>query len=316
MDSVSGGLIVSDGLSIGVDLGWRMNPPKPHRTACLILDDHGRCRAYTLCTTDAEIFHFVQCAVGRAGECDATLRSPPSTSTSASPWPWAASPTSSPDIHCVEANGSAAAAIAIGIDAPIVVTNQESNRQCEKALLRCGYGVYPANRPLLKRLYGGIRGELLARRFAATSATERCFEVYPAPVWSILFGPELPPYKSVPKARKIEGLRVRRERLFDATLQPPLQLDSSPPFASIRDLCLETLSHRALDAVGDILDATVAAYIVYAHQRRPASTVLLGDPATGVILLPATPSLMEEAQRFAERKIAQEERAKGSDTTV
>lgn len=50
---------------------------------------------------------------------------------------------------------------AVGIDAPLVVSNETGQRPVENLLLRRGISAYPANRSLFNRLYGGIRGEVL-----------------------------------------------------------------------------------------------------------------------------------------------------------
>lgn len=87
----------------------------------------------------------------------------------------------------------------IGVDAPLLIENEQGNRQIEKEFLKdfskYKLGAYPVNRTLFKRLYKEIRGEEIVNSIEY-ELRETLFEVYPHATIIQLFTKEyVLPYK-------------------------------------------------------------------------------------------------------------------------
>ena len=178
----------------------------------------------------------------------------------------------------------------VGIDAPLLVPNAEGMRPCERELQRVygsrGAGAHPANRRLLQRTSGRVRGEDLAARlpdhrdpWAGWSGT--LLEVYPHPALVEAFDLDRRlRYKRVPAAERpdrLRDLRAHVERLAGA--RPPL---SGPTVEIPADV-----GGRAAKAVEDRLDARICAWVALVWDvRGPGGIRLFGDAASGHVAVP------------------------------
>ncbi|HSG79402.1 MAG TPA: DUF429 domain-containing protein [Acidimicrobiia bacterium] len=179
----------------------------------------------------------------------------------------------------------------VAVDAPLLVPNETGMRPCEREIQRVyggrGGGAHPANRALLTRTSGRIRGEDLARRLEGfggpwDDAEGTLIEVYPHPGMIEVFGlPRRLPYKRVPAAERPGRLRELR-RLLESLTDPPLRGARVPLDGSIRG--------RRAKAAEDRLDARFCAWVASVWALHPDRVRLFGDAATGHIAVPRAES--------------------------
>ncbi|HZD60907.1 MAG TPA: DUF429 domain-containing protein [Anaerolineae bacterium] len=241
---------------IGIDLAWKISGIPRDRTGLATIDGAGHLIDVDLAATDDEIIAFVRVHAGDS--------------------------------------------CAVGIDAPLIVANESGQRPVERLLLGLRTPAYPANRSLFARVYGGVRGEALVERLAAegfalttkrpTDGHRTVFEVFPSPAYKSILG--LDSTVKVKRRRGVRtadiqrGLGIVRDSLARGALDPPLIIDDSILDRSIAGQDVELLHGGLLERFGDILDAIIAAYILYRYYRNPNSINVVGDIATGYVLLP------------------------------
>ncbi|NIN92511.1 DUF429 domain-containing protein, partial [bacterium] len=213
---------------IGIDLSWKVSPVKPLRTAAVVLNEKCVVIANALLSTDEDIVEFIKSYTNKG---------------------------------CI-----------VGIDAPLVVPPKQKQRKCERMLLSCGIGVFPGKREWFYRAFGGVRGEILVKKIKNLGIPLRdslkpkeqknaLFEVYPYSAWKVLFGKEkVPKYKNTTKKRKVEGLSKLRSKLLDSSLR--LRIKFGKKLEHRLDADISKLSSKALDQLGDLLDALMAAYTI------------------------------------------------------
>lgn len=152
----------------------------------------------------------------------------------------------------------------VGIDAPLIIPNETGNRDIEKAFLkdfsRFKLGAYPVNRSLFVRLYGEIRGEVIANALTHPIG-ERLFEVYPhATILTCFNDHKVLPYKQK-KGRSVAFL-VDQLRIYYGFLSDVIE--NLPPFLE------ETLGGIRRKRFEDTLDAITAAYTLYYCTIHPS----------------------------------------------
>ncbi len=185
---------------------------------------------------------------------------------------------------------------AVGIDAPLIVPNETGHRPVELLLAKRGIPAYPANRSLFKRVYGGVRGEVLVKRLQEEGfflsmdypkdIHRVIFEVFPSPAYKAILGLDIKVKrrKGVGTSDIQKGLAAIRDKLLSLTLDPLLVIGS--PVRDKLSVDIGELRGAALDQFGDILDAILCAYIIYRYYFDCDSAKVVGDLETGYILLP------------------------------
>ncbi|MBO0680118.1 bifunctional ribonuclease/(p)ppGpp synthase [Mycolicibacterium sp. S2-37] len=190
----------------------------------------------------------------------------------------------------------------VGIDAPLIVVNDEGNRPCEAALnkdfQRFQAGAHPSNRRK-PEFANGTRGGRLATALGLeldphSQSRRRALEVYPHAAAVALFrlGRTLK-YKAKP-GRPVGRLQSELLRLM--ILIEGLENSEVPVFAARDDgwrrlrRAVETAERKSeLRRAEDQVDAVLCAYVaLYAH-RRPDGVTVYGDGDTGYIVTPALP---------------------------
>ena len=190
----------------------------------------------------------------------------------------------------------------VGIDAPLIVTNDTGNRPAETALnrdfARFDAGAHPVNAGK-SELSGVPRAARLATRLALSiapdpSAPRRAIEVYPHPALVALFrlGRTLK-YKQRSN-RPFPTLHAEMLRLVAAlesldAATPPLHLAGRPEWVALTTTVTDAARKSELRRAEDQLDAVVAAYVAQLAGRRPASLTTYGDAASGFIVTPTLP---------------------------
>ena len=189
----------------------------------------------------------------------------------------------------------------IGIDAPLIVPNEEGSRPCDRWIAarfgRYHAGGYPVNRRWL-RSFGGLRGEALARARTTGGFTlqppltprapiRAVLEVFPHPAAIVLFGlRRIIRYKRLSRGPWVRGLRRwHRQLLALERFNPPLHWPET-----WRSRGRGNLTRRSLKAWEDRLDAAFCAYIAgYAWFHGPAGYEQIGDLEHGYVLIPRHP---------------------------
>lgn len=185
---------------------------------------------------------------------------------------------------------------AVGIDAPLVVTNPSGTRPCETALnrdfRRYEAGAHPANTGLAWFADGG-RGARLCRTLGLdldprAAGRRRALEVYPHAAAVVLFGLDRTlKYKNKP-GRDFAGLQAELLRLagFIEDL-PDLSVTAHPGWLELMASLRSATRKAELRRVEDPLDAVLCAYVARFATERPGEVTIYGEPATGCIVTPA-----------------------------
>ncbi len=259
---------------IGVDLAWADRRP----TGIAVLDDRGRLTHVSTQVSDEEIVAAVEPHLGA---------------------------------QCL-----------VALDAPIVVTNPSGNRPCEAELnrdfARFDAGAHPSNtrrpdmgeRPRAARLASRLGLDIDPR----SESPRRAIEVYPHPATVALFrlGRTLK-YKQK-AGRQLPQLKAELLRLVELlegleSADVPLLLAGHDAWDALVAAARRSARKSELRLVEDQVDAVVCAYVALFAERRPDSTRVYGDLATGYIVTPALPAGLQPAPRD-ERSAGEEERVR------
>lgn len=251
----AGTLVLVTASYLGIDLAWAERA----RTGLAALDDAGRLVASTSVVTDDDVVAFV----------------------------------------AAHARGAVVAAI----DAPLVVPNETGQRACER-LLNAEFGRYSAGAHPTNRSRPWFvpepRGARLARRFGWTldpavlpdGARSVAIEVYPHPAMVSLFDlPTVIPYKNK-RRRTVDSRRAAFEVLLAAMERvcgPTLRLAESARWAEIRTAVVGARRPVDLRLVEDEVDAIFCAYLAWLWGAHDPQLRVLGDVATGYIVVPGPP---------------------------
>jgi predicted RNase H-like nuclease len=189
--------------------------------------------------------------------------------------------------------------VTVAFDAPLVVPNDTGRRPCDAAISRCfarfHAGAYPANRTL-PWLREPRAGRLAARLGLATdlAADRVAVEVYPHAAAVVLFGLDrVLPYKRR-SGRTLDDRRAAALGLTEAiaglgAADLPLDVAAGPRWSGLVTAVADAPSQAALDRVEDELDAHLCAYVGALLMERPQACDVVGDPAEGAIVVPASP---------------------------
>jgi predicted RNase H-like nuclease len=174
----------------------------------------------------------------------------------------------------------------VGIDAPLIVNNEEGIRKCERSLFDRSIKVLPASRGYLTRKFGGCRGVDLVDRmsemgYSFPGGDQDCkvmIEVYPYGALQVITGGNVPRYKKGKADERREAalkiMKVLREWL---PVRIPESLDEE----------IDTATPSQLKSVMDKIDAVISVLCVYGHWIYAGKrTEVLGDGTDGFILLP------------------------------
>ncbi len=193
--------------------------------------------------------------------------------------------------------------VMVAIDAPLIVTNDKGQRDCEaligKAYARFHAGAYPSN--LGNVLFNPPRGGELAKRLGwnldpehvPTRSTPGCIEVYPHPAMVGLFylGSVLQ-YKSRPH----RAIEVRRAAFLALAghieTVHSLGLTSNARWAELRSII--SLATRPVDLKNaeDEIDAIFCAHLAWLWHEDRGALKVYGSLADGYIVAPPPPSHM------------------------
>ena len=190
------------------------------------------------------------------------------------------------------------------VDAPLIVLNRTGRRPCE-ALVSAEFGpydagAYPANRS--NPHFDPPRAETLAERFGwATdpgvmpgAGSSVAIEVYPHPAMVTLFGlPSVLPYKDK-AGRDLESLRAAFVRLvghLERVCEEPLELSRSARWRELVNVVSSASRKSELGLIEDEIDAILCAYLAWLWGRRDPRMRVLGDAATGYIVVPGLPTV-------------------------
>lgn len=189
----------------------------------------------------------------------------------------------------------------IGIDAPLIVPNQNGRRLAEvlvgEKFRKYNAGAHPANRERLSSFTGTIRGEELSKKLERNGFlqnyeieeqdfSKRFFEVYPHPAIVALFKlNKILKYKAKPK----RDYKFRYSE-FKKLLDNIKSLECFNPSLNIPDQIYKTnveiLKGQKLKDFEDILDSIICAYIVFYFWYNPKKSLILGNLKEGYILTP------------------------------
>ena len=174
----------------------------------------------------------------------------------------------------------------VGIDAPLIVKNQEGLRACERALFDRGIRVLPSSRGYLTRKFGGCRGVELAGKLGTMGYSFPCsggedrliLEVYPYGALQVITGKKVPRYKKGPAGKRREGalelLGLLRKWM---PVEIPLSLDEE----------VNDARPSELKSTMDKIDSLISVLCGYRHWIYSGKrTEILGDTKDGFILLP------------------------------
>nr|WP_321266598.1 DUF429 domain-containing protein [uncultured Sulfurimonas sp.] len=161
----------------------------------------------------------------------------------------------------------------IGVDAPLLVPNEDGNRECEKNFNRdfakYKISMLPINRKLLTKYNSNIRSEELYKKVQDDgfkrdyNSDKVIFEVYPHSTIAMLFNNhKILPYKRK-KGRNTEFIREQLsiyKKYLSKVIFPHTILKSD----------VSGLKGKALKSFEDMLDAITCAYTIYFCQKSEA----------------------------------------------
>jgi len=161
----------------------------------------------------------------------------------------------------------------IGLDAPLLVPNEDGNRECEKNFNRdfakYKISMLPVNRKLLTKYNSNIRSQELYKRLQEDgfkrdyNSNKVIFEVYPHSTIAMLFNNhQILPYKRK-KGRNTEFIREQL-RIYKKYLAKVVF-----PHAILKS-DVELLKGQGLKNFEDMLDAITCAYAIYYCQNSEA----------------------------------------------
>ncbi|MCL5292078.1 MAG: DUF429 domain-containing protein [Actinobacteria bacterium] len=195
----------------------------------------------------------------------------------------------------------------VGIDAPLVVKNETSCRPCERALLRRGITLYPANRARLAGSDGSVKGEVLVERLISKgfkftdehpnglTGGRFIYEVYPRSVLHYHCYDRKTGKSAAPRYKPRPGLGaddlkrglIEVRDLLESRLELPLHFDHTELSHPVSNDDIHGYKGGTLKAVGDLFDAILSAYMVYwAHAFGSMGGEIVGDIDNGYVLVP------------------------------
>ncbi len=186
----------------------------------------------------------------------------------------------------------------VAIDAPLIVTNAEGNRACERlvnaAFGRFDAGTHPSN--LSRSWFDPPRAATLAQRLdleidPARPPRERvAIEVYPHPAMVGLFRLG----RTLKYKRKKQGFELQlsetRRLLHAMEGIDSLRLRDSEDWAVIRRVVDVATGAAALGRVEDEIDGILCAHLAWLWARRSPALTVYGDVEQGYIVAPPAPS--------------------------
>lgn len=182
--------------------------------------------------------------------------------------------------------------VAVGVDAPLRVTNWQNNRTIETEF-RKDFSPYkismlPVNRKLLMKMFHTIKGEVLIKQLnekstepfeMSTQGDYSICEVYPHATIAVCFNDnKILPYKRK-KGRNVQSIKealVKYQEFLKTILAPHALLDVD----------VFSLKGKALKRYEDKLDAVVCAYTRYFAQTYPKECKVYGSSDEGVFVTP------------------------------
>lgn len=190
-------------------------------------------------------------------------------------------------------------ALAIGIDAPLVVNNEKGSRPAEGAFMRHkihGHhlSVFAVSRSYLTRTYKVIRGEVLMKKIKEAipkiqfakeikEGQSTIFETFPSGICAGMF-PEIYPVKYKIKAK------IPYETTYEEMLRILDRLDGLEREHLIRHIGLKEerghLRKKTHKHLEDMVDAFLCAYAGYGMYKGFAKTLTYGSIEEGMIMMP------------------------------
>ncbi|MBZ5738117.1 DUF429 domain-containing protein [Nocardioides mangrovi] len=201
----------------------------------------------------------------------------------------------------------------VGLDAPLIVTNQTGSRQAEKDLNqdfhRFEAGAHPTNlgKP---EMADGPRGARICKRLRLdmdprSGRERRAIEVYPHPATIVLFNlAKTLKYKDK-RGRTLDGLQAELLRLMDLMerLVPP-----DPTWRALRVQVEDATTKAELGRAEDQVDAVVCAYVALMADRWPTRVTTYGSFEHGYIVTPTLldthGAIQQAVAAYAERQPA------------
>lgn len=181
----------------------------------------------------------------------------------------------------------------MGIDAPLIVPNEEGLRGCERMLFSRGMRLLPSNRKYHRRKFGGSRGEIVVSKLRKLgfdlrgkeeTAQKQIFEVYPYGMLSLISEGKVPRYK------RGRGVERRREALKVLGLIEGYEPSIEIPGSIRREVAGEPTGN--LPKTMDKIDALLSVSCVYSHWLyRGRRSELVGETSGGYMLLPRTEAI-------------------------
>lgn len=191
---------------------------------------------------------------------------------------------------------------ALGIDAPLVISNATGQRACETEIgRRFGHADASAHTSNLAR-FPNARSVSLANRLVAAgwrhqvnpASDQRCrgrclFEVYPHPAHVVLFDlHRIIKYKKGSVALRRVGLTELRQAIVNEFGSAVPTLVTGAVLQQVVDRQLESLRGGALKAYEDTLDALLCAFIAAHYWAWGAErNEMIGTMAGGYIVTPS-----------------------------
>jgi predicted RNase H-like nuclease len=191
----------------------------------------------------------------------------------------------------------------IAIDASLIVNNNSGERKAETLLKEKLFSYdavpYPSDRNLFYRIYGGIRGEQIAKMLQEKSfqhnpfiqkfkESRKFFEVFPHSAMVVIF-----------KLKKILKYKSRNNRDYNFRWQefekyqlylrslknrkPALNFSC---FFQMLKTNVRILKGNALKKYEDFLDAVFCAYVAFYYWYDPGKWSVIGDLNEGTIVTP------------------------------
>jgi predicted RNase H-like nuclease len=151
----------------------------------------------------------------------------------------------------------------IGVDAALEVPNETGNRSIENQILKdfakYKLGVYPINRTIMQRLYGGNRAEELFSQLESYHLRENLFEVYThATILRCFTHDHVLPYKRK-KGRTTPFIKEQLE-ILQSYLHEVVESVPSYP--------IQEAKSKELKVIEDKLDSIVCAYSLYVCETQ------------------------------------------------
>jgi len=190
--------------------------------------------------------------------------------------------------------------IVLAIDAPLIISNSEGQRKCEKEISRqFGHANASAHTTNLGRiksrrslLVDSLRDMGWSHDVAELQEAKRdgmwMFEVYPHPAHIVLFDrKKIISYKKGTLAQKRAGLSELRKDIVEKLANASLPLRSNQMLLDFSAVDLEKLAGPQLKAFEDIVDAVLCAYLAAHYWTWGASrNEVIGSMEGGYIVVP------------------------------